>query len=510
MEIGRRKHRFDYWVSALGLAALVAAGMAWASVDLTRQVRVHVFRPDVFADRFLGMGIPGDPQVLAGKLWYLRMDESVRALAGADGLRQFVAANAVPGLDFNGHKTFNDNELEMLFRSDRWNSAPRLQAPFRLLKLNGTPTDDRALPTISHLYDLQVLFLSEHVSDKGLKFLPSLKNLRVLAAPGLFITDDSVGILSQLPRLQYLSLKGSQISDQALAAFSDRPLRRLDLGLRATDAALKYISEIKTLEHLDVHASRVTETGLAYLKGLPLHTLFLGPSIADRDLPVLLAFKKLKRLDLSGANLSDAALQTLGKMEALEELALTDTAVSDQALAVLSRLPRLRYLELSGTRISAIAFRHVTGFPALQVLSFSTRDRLRSGDIRPLGRLAKLHSVLINKALIGPDLIRALREAQSFWRGDWIASPAWAAGISDADLDHVLEVASLPQDRKPYQGASGLPLIHEAESSLNEVIAAPAMINVDNRQDSEKNFLGEFTVGVASPKSQSKKRGNMQ
>lgn len=477
--------------------------MSWAgaqAVDLSRQVRVYVYRPDVFADRSLGVGLPADTGVLRSFLWYVRMDESVRSLAGMEELSRFVRSNGVPGLDFTNHWTLTNTDLETLFRPDIWNSwAAYPGYKFLLLKLSSTETDDRAMPTIARLYDLVVLHLCERVSDEGMKFLPSLKQLRVLRVPGSFVTDKSAALIAQLPHLEYLSLAGTQITDEGLKALTALPLRQIDLEFPITDRGLEVLAKIPSLEQLDMHLAQITGQGLAHLTALPIHTLFLGPYQYDKDIPVLAKFKKLKRLDLSYARLTDASLATLAQMSQLEELALTHTGVTDKALDVLSRLPNLRYLEISETKVTPESFKTLTGFPALRVISFSSSRRLKPADLKPFGRLVHLHSILLNNHLIGPDFVHYLQQnAQSSEWWDRLVPFAFASGISDADVDKVLEVASAPEGKSDssFKGVHGLELIHDSEASLNEVIPAPNMINVDNQQDTEKNFLGEITVGV--------------
>jgi Leucine-rich repeat (LRR) protein len=496
---------------ALILSFQLALSPLWA-VDFAGQVRVYQYRPDVFADRSLGVGLPAEASVLRSSLWYLRMDESLRSLYGMDALARFVRGSGVPGLDFSGHRTLSNTDIETLLRPDLWNSASNNPSyKFRFLKLGGTLTDDRVVPSIARLFDLQVLALSEKVTDRGVSFLAPLKQLRVLILPGAAITNSSLKILAQLPLLQRLSLPAAQISDDGLALLSGLPLRQLDLGPTITDQGLQALRATRTLEQLDLQASRVTAKGLSALADLPrIHTLFLGASISDKDIPSLAAFKNLKRLDLTGARITDESLQALSQLPQLEELALGNTPITGAGLQKLSRLPKLRYLEISRTRVTPADFKTWDGFASLQVLSFSSEVRLKPADVKPLGRLASLHSIVVNNQPLGKAAVRFIqRESRSTsWLLDWLVPNVEAAEGSEAELDQALEVASLLPDqsgmRTRAQGMQGLRMIHETESSLDEVIAAPTMIGTDNQQDTEKNFLGEFTVETVVPKKKKK------
>lgn len=492
------------WIAAsLFLFLLAVAGRTLQATDLSRNLRVFLYRPEVFADRSLGPGLPADRAAIQSYLWYVRMDESVRALQGMEALAKFVLRQSVPGLDFTHHKTLTNGDLETLFQSGLWASGradPTYK--FRLLKLEGTRTDDRALPTIARLYDLLVLTLSEGVTDQGIAFLGTLRQLRVLSVPGSLITDQALKTIARLTQLERLSLLGSRVSDQGLKRLLHLPLRQLDLGPSVTDEGLKNLQSLASLEQLDLHQARVSRAGLAALGGLPrIHTLFLGASIREDDLPALSAFKNLQRLDLTGAQISDAGAQTLAHLDQLREIALTNTKVGEKGLKALSGLPRLRYLEISGTSITPEAFKGIRGFAALQVLSFSSDRRLTPADVKPLGRLPALHSIVINGRPLGRPLVRYLQQqAQSrAWGWDAWVPLAEAAGDDEAQLERELELAGVPHEPSA-RGIRGLPMIHKAVSDLDEVIAAPTMMGQDNPEYNEKNFLGEFTVEAGTTK----------
>ena len=238
-----------------------------------------------------------------------------------------------------------------------------------------------------------------------------------------------------------------------------------------------------------------------------LHTLFLGPSVTDADLAPLAGFKNLKRLDLTGARLTDAAAGVLAAMPQLEELALTRTGVGNAALEKLGRLPHLRYLEVSESRITPQVFGALQGYAALQVFSFSSARRLAKSDVQPLARFPLLHSLIINGTLLGPEEVGMLRARaeQSRWRPS-LVTEAQAASPDDEKVDRALEMAGAPREKQPpsrFEGFSGLERIHQAESSLEDGGGSPAAPKIDVFEETEKNFLGEITVGVVSSRKKS-------
>jgi hypothetical protein len=145
-------------------------------------------------------------------------------------------------------------------------------------------------------------------------------------------------------------------------------------------------------------------------------------------------------------------------------------------------------------------FKGLKGFSALQVFSFTSDRRLSIQEVKGLARWPRLHTILINKVPLNRAVVEHLRQSSSSSHWRLGVDIAYAAGVSDEQVEAILEVASLPKSAdSARERIGGLPLIHETESSLNEVVAAPSMMGVDNVQNDEKNFLGDFTVGSGVP-----------
>jgi uncharacterized membrane protein/mono/diheme cytochrome c family protein len=83
----------------------------------------------------------------------------------------------------------------------------------------------------------------------------------------------------------------------------------------------------------------------------------------DKSVSLLLPLKKqLLQVDLSGKKITDASLNTLGELMAVETLRLDSTQVTDKGLARLATLTNLRSLHLTGTNVS------LTGLQSLSAL----------------------------------------------------------------------------------------------------------------------------------------------
>lgn len=144
-----------------------------------------------------------------------------------------------------------------------------------------------------------------------------------------------------------LDLRGTGVGDEALAALSEPPFRKVTRLLLArtaiTDIGLDSLTNLP-LEHLDLYRTAVSGPGLETLRGLPL-----------------------RYLDLSGTRVSDEALVNLRGMP-LERLILSDTGVTDKGLTVLSDLP-LRVLDLSHTGVVGNDFDLLANFKTLTELN---------------------------------------------------------------------------------------------------------------------------------------------
>jgi hypothetical protein len=177
-----------------------------------------------------------------------------------------------------------------------------------------------------------------------------------------------------------LDLRGSAVSDEALAALTEPAFAgvrsALLAGTAVSDAGLEHLRALAGLEELDLHRTGVAGPGLGSLAGLPLRRLSLGATaVGDADLARLAGLPletlvlggtqvgdagiaqlrglPLRRLDLSGTRVTDAGLGALAGLARLEFLDLSGTAVSDRGLLALSVLPGLREVYAAGSRVTA-------------------------------------------------------------------------------------------------------------------------------------------------------------
>lgn len=93
--------------------------------------------------------------------------------------------------------------------------------------------------------------------------------------------------------------------------------------------------------------------------------------IPDAGLAYLTRFDRLRTLQLSGTAITDAGLDSVGKLTSLEQLYLDQTEVTDAGIAKLAGLEQLDLLILEGTRVTGGCLDTLKKLPALRTISLS-------------------------------------------------------------------------------------------------------------------------------------------
>ncbi len=113
--------------------------------------------------------------------------------------------------------------------------------------------------------------------------------------------------------------------------------------------------------------------GLAKRVGAFRHLSYLelnSDVSGDVLLGSIVARKKLKWLVLSGADVSDAALEALGELSVIEAISLDATAVSDEGVRHLVRYS-LQWVNFSDTAVGDVGIGHFKGHATLEGLELS-------------------------------------------------------------------------------------------------------------------------------------------
>jgi Leucine-rich repeat (LRR) protein len=250
--------------------------------------------------------------------------------------------------------------------------------------LAGSWVADDDLIRISALPDLRKIDLSHtKVSDLGLAHLRPLKNVVSLNCFYCsYITDGGVAFLKDWVNLEYLNVRGSEV----------------------TSRVFEHLAKMKSLRTLDVGFSRVNDDGFDALASLEqLEELHIGgDKMTGLALPTLRLLQSLKRLDVNGSQrtdsgrwglmLTDVNVESIGALTQLESLNIGGAIVSDAGMQALASMTSLKSLDLSRMEITAQGLEPVTKMTNLQRLNLWQCTRI---DDKAAQQLLKMNSLEI-------------------------------------------------------------------------------------------------------------------
>jgi hypothetical protein len=141
------------------------------------------------------------------------------------------------------------------------------------------------------------------------------------------MSDEAIGHLPALPKLEWLEIGGGRVSAAGLV-----PLKKC-----------------VSLRRLYIHDVRLDNDELAWLSDLTgLEALSLQRTgISGRILKNIKAVDTLKVLNLSGNGINDADMDFIAPMKGLEVLALADTKITGAGIAKLQGMARLNELNVA-------------------------------------------------------------------------------------------------------------------------------------------------------------------
>jgi RNA polymerase sigma factor (sigma-70 family) len=287
------------------------------------------------------------------------------------------------------HKPFSDDDLAKL-------DAPE---EVEVLRLRGT-----------HGYG------SDTVTDAGMAHIVRFKNLRVLAAGALWLSDRSLDAISKLDKLEELELDSNKIAGTGLDRLARlKNLRKLNLNFNPLQPdTLAALLALRGLTQLDLYSSvrGVDDTLLRRLSALEkLAILKLPENFAgttDKGLEAIARLKNLKTFSLMRTkNVTDAGLAHLAALTKLESLDLRELpSVTPRGMEVLGKLTNLRWLHIAEVPMDDAALRALAPLKHLQDLLVwnVANDRV---DLDVLGELTSLRRFRTNQT-VSSSAIRAM------------------------------------------------------------------------------------------------------
>lgn len=130
--------------------------------------------------------------------------------------------------------------------------------------------DEEDLKVLKEIDNITVLHFCEcPISKKGIKYLTSLKKLRVLTLHKTNLTDDGLQMISQnFLKLEKLEINNTNVSSEGFRYISK--LSKLqDLELRSTkidNKSIQYLCELNNLGYLGLSSTKISNDSIPYLK----------------------------------------------------------------------------------------------------------------------------------------------------------------------------------------------------------------------------------------------------
>jgi len=209
------------------------------------------------------------------------------------------------------------------------------------------------LQHVATMTGLQVLNLTlTPTVDADLEPLVALKELQSISLASTECTGEAFAKLKGLTKLNNLNMHHTPVNDAGLAAVAGvGDLERLWVAHgHFTDAAGPSFASHKNLHRLGIGSKESGSTGaiVAYLKDLPLVELELFDNQSSEEGIVhAAAIPTVKLLNCGYASrVTDAALDAVAKMPALEEFKISGAKITDAGLQKLAAVKSLKKIVL--------------------------------------------------------------------------------------------------------------------------------------------------------------------
>ena len=249
-----------------------------------------------------------------------RVSITARRLIVAAGIVAIAAAAFVGWRLYEPYHLQSEvRELGGLLEFHDHSRGPLLLSPFvegrksTDLILEGLPIGDSWIadhPELRRLPRLSIDLSGTRITDAGLEQLATMPEITGLTLTDTQITDSGLAGFGSLPKLMLLDLSGTPVGDQGIASL--RQCERLPflwLGTESTNASLRYLAEWKDdLQFLSLEGTQITDEDLRLLQGVPhrmLHHLVLGgPNMTDAGLMHLRPLSSISAVELRGEGFS--------------------------------------------------------------------------------------------------------------------------------------------------------------------------------------------------------------
>lgn len=291
----------------------------------------------------------------------------------------------------------------------------QIKATIYQLNLDERDITDSSMQCVSHFVNLQWLSLSncQKITSSGIVYVQQLTQLKVLVLDDTAIDNQALQTVKKLSNLEQLSLVRCDITDTAVESIAS--LQRLCvLSLKATnitDETLRTLSSVTTLQELNLE----------------------NCSISPGALQPIQKYTQLRKLFFSSVQFNSTSMHALSGCSQIEKLHMEECVISDVDMRYLEHLP-LRILVLDQTQITDVALEIIGRCTHLEELSLTQCYWITDHGIAALQNLQKLrelnidHTPITNKGLLS---LISLREVSISWEHSLITQEGFLQFLQD-------------------------------------------------------------------------------
>lgn len=235
------------------------------------------------------------------------------------------------------------------------------------------------------------------VTDDEMEYLGELRDLEVLKLSDAFtgrsseITDKGLRYLRHLTQLRTLSLANTRITNKGLVQFRNlRKLEEIDISKTIVgNDGVVHLSQLVSLKTLDLSNTRIDDAGLIHIGKLRLlETLYLsGTQVSGTKFDKLHRLERLVDCELNATPVTDLTCRKLTGLKQLKRLSLNDTRITDDACKQFVQLAHLETLALDWTFVTDEGAKKVR--QALPQALIQIGTRLPDKDVAAITRLLK-------------------------------------------------------------------------------------------------------------------------